>query len=130
VLFAYELDRRLGCGQKGVTVNAFDPGLMPGSGLAREYGPLQRLAWRFVLPAMRVLPQVRGTRESGGHLAALADDLAFAELSGKYFDGLKAIASSSHSYDRDKALDLWQTSERLMDRGDPDGLPVDIEGAP
>ena len=62
---------------------------------------------RLVLAAdLRVLPQVRGTRESAGHLAALAADAAFAELSGKYFDGLKPIASSSDSYDRDKALDL------------------------
>src|SRR6478736_270684 len=38
LLFAYELDRRL---DHGVTVNAFDPGLMPGSGLARDYPPLQ-----------------------------------------------------------------------------------------
>ena len=33
-----------------MTVNAFDPGLMPGSGLARDYPPLQRLAWRYLLP--------------------------------------------------------------------------------
>ena len=47
LLFSYELDRRLGHGEQGVTVNAFDPGLMPGSGLARDYPPLQRLAWRY-----------------------------------------------------------------------------------
>jgi NAD(P)-dependent dehydrogenase (short-subunit alcohol dehydrogenase family) len=52
VLFAYELDRRLGHGEQGVSVNAFDPGLMPGSGLARDYPPLQRLAWRYMLPAL------------------------------------------------------------------------------
>src|SRR5262249_3303476 len=40
VLYAYELDRRLG---DDVTVNAFDPGLMPGSGLARDYSALGRL---------------------------------------------------------------------------------------
>ena len=39
LLFTYELDRRLGHGGQGVTVNAFDPGLMPGSGLARDYPP-------------------------------------------------------------------------------------------
>jgi NAD(P)-dependent dehydrogenase (short-subunit alcohol dehydrogenase family) len=37
LLFTHELDRRLGHGGQGVTVNAFDPGLMPGSGLARDY---------------------------------------------------------------------------------------------
>ena len=28
-----------------ITVNAFDPGLMPGTGLVRNYGPAVRLAW-------------------------------------------------------------------------------------
>jgi NAD(P)-dependent dehydrogenase (short-subunit alcohol dehydrogenase family) len=111
VLFTYELDRRLG---QGVAVNAFDPGLMPGSGLARDYPPLQRLAWRYLLPALRVLPGVRSTRTSGRYLAALTNDARFAALSGEYFDGLRPIRSSADSYDRDKALDLWETSERLL----------------
>ena len=51
VLFTYELDRRLGHGGQGVTVNAFDPGLMPGSGLARDYPPTA--ATRVALPAAR-----------------------------------------------------------------------------
>jgi NAD(P)-dependent dehydrogenase (short-subunit alcohol dehydrogenase family) len=42
VLFAYELDRRLGHGAQGITVTAFDPGLMPGSGLARDYSAVGR----------------------------------------------------------------------------------------
>jgi light-dependent protochlorophyllide reductase len=114
VLFANELDRRLGHGGQGVAVNAFDPGLMPGSGLARDYPPLQRLAWRYLLPALRVLPGVRSTRTSGRYLAALTNDARFDGVSGEYFDGLRPIRSSADSYDRDKALDLWETSERLL----------------
>ncbi|MDT5279185.1 MAG: hypothetical protein QOJ20_380 [Mycobacterium sp.] len=114
VLFTYELDRRLGHGGQGVAVNAFDPGLMPGSGLARDYPPLQRLAWRYLLPALRVLPGVRSTRTSGRYLAALTNDARFDGVSGEYFDGLRPIRSSADSYDRDKALDLWETSERLQ----------------
>jgi NAD(P)-dependent dehydrogenase (short-subunit alcohol dehydrogenase family) len=114
VLFTYELDRRLGKGGRGVAVNAFDPGLMPGSGLARDHPPLQRLAWRYLLPALRVLPGVRSTRTSGRYLAALAHDARFDGVSGEYFDGLRPIRSSADSYDRDKALDLWETSERLL----------------
>lgn len=113
VLFAYELDRRLEHGGRGVTVNAFNPGLMPGSGLARDYPPLQRFAWRFVLPALRFLPQVRSTRSSGRDLAALVADSRFDGVTGRYFDGLRPIHSSQDSYDRAKALDLWQTSQRL-----------------
>jgi light-dependent protochlorophyllide reductase len=114
LLFSYELDRRLGHGERGVTVNAFDPGLMPGSGLARDYPPLQRLAWRLVLPVLRVLPNVHSTRTSGARLAALVTDPRFEGVTGLYFEGLKAIRSSVDSYDIDKARDLWQTSERLL----------------
>jgi NAD(P)-dependent dehydrogenase (short-subunit alcohol dehydrogenase family) len=114
VLFAYELDRRLGRGEQGVTVNAFDPGLMPGSGLARDYPPLQRLAWRYLLPALRVLPGVRSTRRSGRYLAALACDPRFDGVTGEYFSGRKQIRSSADSYDRGKAFDLWTTSEQLL----------------
>jgi NAD(P)-dependent dehydrogenase (short-subunit alcohol dehydrogenase family) len=111
LLFTYELNRTLG---QGVTVNAFDPGLMPGSGLARDYSPLQRLAWRYLLPALRVLPGVRSIRTSGRYLAALVTDARFDGVSGQYFDGLRPIRSSADSYDRDKALDLWATSEELL----------------
>jgi NAD(P)-dependent dehydrogenase (short-subunit alcohol dehydrogenase family) len=111
LLFTYELDRRLG---QRVSVNAFDPGLMPGSGLARDYPPVQRLAWRYLLPALRVLPGVRSTRTSGRYLAALANDARYDGVSGQYFDGLRPIKSSADSYDRDKALDLWETSELLL----------------
>ena len=114
LLFTYELDRRLGHGGQGVTVNAFDPGLMPGSGLARDYPPVQRLAWRYLLPALRVLPGVRSTRTSGRYLAALTNDARFDGVSGAYFDGLRPIKSSADSYDRDKALDLWEISEQIL----------------
>jgi NAD(P)-dependent dehydrogenase (short-subunit alcohol dehydrogenase family) len=116
VLFAYELDRRLGHGARGVTVTAFDPGLMPGSGLARQYSPLQKFAWRYVFPLLRVLPNVNSTRASGRRLAALASDPAFDGVTGNYFEGAKVIRSSADSYDPAMALDLWETSERLVNQ--------------
>lgn len=113
VLFAYELDRRLGHGAQGITVNAFDPGLMPGSGLARDYSTLGRWAWRYLFPALRVLPNVNSIRGSGRNLAALTGDARFDGVTGIYFEGVRPILSSADSYDRDKALDLWHTSEEL-----------------
>jgi light-dependent protochlorophyllide reductase len=115
VLFTYELNRHLQ--GDDVTVNAFNPGLMPGSGLARDYGGVQRFAWRFVMPAMRVLPGVNSTAASGTRLAALAADGRYAAVSGVYFDGLKQVRSSEESYDEAKARDLWETSERLIGGG-------------
>lgn len=116
VLFAYELDRRLDHGAKGITVTAFDPGLMPGSGLARDYSTIGRLFWRYVFPVLRVLPNVNSTQSSGRRLAALAVDPAFDGITGAYYEGAKQIDSSKDSYDPAKALDLWDTSERLIQR--------------
>ncbi len=114
LLFAYQLDRRLEHGAKGVTVNAFDPGMMPGSGLGRDYPPLQRFAWNYVLPALRFLPGVNSTRTSGRHLAALAADPRLNGVTGMYFEGARPALSSSDSYDIGKAQELWATSERLL----------------
>jgi NAD(P)-dependent dehydrogenase (short-subunit alcohol dehydrogenase family) len=114
LLFTYELDRRLDHGTQGVTVNAFDPGMMPGSGLGRDYSPLQRLAWRYLLPALRFLPGINGTRTSGRNLAALAADPRFDGVTGMYFEGNRPALSSADSYNIDTARELWDTSERLL----------------
>jgi NAD(P)-dependent dehydrogenase (short-subunit alcohol dehydrogenase family) len=116
LLFAYELDRRLGHGADGVTVTAFDPGLMPGSGLARDYSSLGKFAWRYLFPALRVLPNVNSSRTSGQRLAALATGPAVEGVTGTYFEGAKPIRSSTDSYDEALGADLWATSERLVDR--------------
>lgn len=116
VLFGYELDRKLSHGARGITVTTFDPGLMPGSGLARDYSAVGRFVWRYVFPVMRVLPNVNSTRTSGRRLAALAGAPEFEGVTGTYFEGGKPIRSSVDSYDEGLARDLWETSERLIDR--------------
>jgi NAD(P)-dependent dehydrogenase (short-subunit alcohol dehydrogenase family) len=116
VLYAYELDRRLGQGANGITVTAFDPGLMPASGLARDYSPGMRFVWRIVGPLLRVLPNVNSIRTSGERLAALAVDPSYDGVTGRYFEGAKEIRSSKDSYDTAMALDLWVTSTRLVER--------------
>jgi len=87
---------------------------MPGSGLARDYPPIQRWVWRYLFPALRVLPNVNSTQASGRRLAALASDARFDDVTGAYFEGKRPIRSSTDSYDADKARDLWETSERLL----------------
>jgi NAD(P)-dependent dehydrogenase (short-subunit alcohol dehydrogenase family) len=109
VLFAYELARRA----PQLRVNAFNPGLMPGSGLARDASRLQQFAWKRIMPALRFLPQVRSTQSSGRDLAALVTS----DVSGRYVDGRKEIRSSRDSYDEAKARDLWETSAALASVG-------------
>jgi hypothetical protein len=78
----YELNRRIGDGRatipSSVTVNAFDPGLMPGTGLARACPPVLRFIWNCVLPTVRPLlrlmmgDNVNSPQASGQILADLA----------------------------------------------------------
>jgi len=67
LLATYALARR------GVDAYAFDPGLMPGTGLARERGALQRLGWHTILRAAAlVIPRASTAARSGRALAWLA----------------------------------------------------------
>ena len=121
LLFAYELDRRLraeeagGTNGRSITVNAFDPGLMPGTGLARDYGMMARFAWRFVLPVLRpFVPNVNSVARSGRSLASIVTDPRFERISGKYFQGTRDVPSSKDSYDPAMATDLWETSASMV----------------
>ena len=114
ILWTYALQRRLerSTGKKW-TVNAFDPGLMPGTGLARDAGALVRFLWHHVLPRtiglLRLLisPNIHLPQESGASLARLAVGEDVKGVSGKYYEGQKAIPSSKDSYVVEKQEDLW-----------------------
>ena len=123
VYLTYELSRRLqddglSTIQNPISVNAFNPGLMPGTGLARDYSPLQRFAWHFILPVIRPIAgafiSINSAGKSGKALARLLLDPAVESVSGKYFSGMLEIKSSQESYDRQKAIDLWETSMKLV----------------
>lgn len=119
VLCTYEFARRLAAQNSPIMVNALDPGLMPGSGLARQYPLVARLAWNSVFHLMPYLTSAASTTaRSGGHLARLAADPAFGALTGRYFEvrgknRLLDAPSSDLSYDEEKARDLWQVSAVL-----------------
>ena len=111
-------------------MNAFDPGLMPGTGLARDYGALQRFGWKFVLPVLRLLaPNVNGTRRSGRALARLVTDPQLERVTGRYFQGFRDIPSSSESRDERKAAGLWTASTELVQLArDETPLPLAVSG--
>jgi light-dependent protochlorophyllide reductase len=125
--FTYELVRRveaagLNAGGRRLTVNAYDPGLVPGSGLAREYAAPLRFVWDRVLPGLaRVLsPVIAGINaadKSGAALARLVLDPGLERVSGKYFPShtrWREEASSAASYDLERARELWEASVRMV----------------
>ena len=119
VLCAYELSRRLQDRQistesQPITVNVFNPGLMPGSGLASDYTLTAKFVWNNILPILcRFIPNVNTMAQSGEALATLITDPELANVTGKYFSGFNAIDSSVESYDEDKAKQLWDASVEL-----------------
>jgi NAD(P)-dependent dehydrogenase (short-subunit alcohol dehydrogenase family) len=117
VYLAYEFAKRYPMsGESGPTlvVSAMDPGLMAGSGLARDYGVLSRFVWRRVLPRLsRFIKGASTTEASGADVARLATDPAFAEESGLYYIGTTPSPSSVLSYDQFNAVDLWNTCATL-----------------
>ena len=115
ILWTYALARHLTDAKSGITANAFNPGLMPGTGLAREYGAFARFLWFYVLPHIvpllrAMIPFVRATDVSGTDLAWLALSPDTEGITGKYFDGRKQIESSTASYEVEKQEDLWEWS--------------------
>jgi NAD(P)-dependent dehydrogenase (short-subunit alcohol dehydrogenase family) len=120
IFYAYELSRRLqaeghSTQEHPIAVNAFDPGLMPGTKLARDYPRLARFAWNVLLPWLRfLLPHASSPDTSGKALARLVLDPGLEGMTGKYFARMEAIASSEESYDRQKAAELWETSAEVV----------------
>ena len=87
-----------------------------GSGLARDYALVQRLGWKFVLPALRIVNRnVSSVRRSGRALARLATHPDFADAEGRYFDIEREARSSAVSYDEALADRLYADSARLVD---------------
>lgn len=118
VLCAYELSRRLqqhtNTESQSITVNVFNPGLMPGSGLASDYTPVAKFVWYNILPVLcKLIPNINTMKQSGEALARLITDPELANVTGKYFSGFKKIDSASESYDEAKAQQLWDASVEL-----------------
>ncbi|MQY21055.1 SDR family NAD(P)-dependent oxidoreductase [Nocardia macrotermitis] len=112
VYFTYELARRLGSG--GVTANAFDPGLMPETGLARDYPSVVRKGYQLMAPLVSLLPGASTAARSASDLAWLAVSEEVAGTTGKYFSGRREHASAPQSYDTERAARLWEVSEQLV----------------
>lgn len=113
ILYTLEMARRIPADR--VRFVAYDPGLMPGTGLARDRSALERFGWTYVMPAMRwILPGVSSARQSA---RTMADRLLMskeAPVSGAYVDFTgRPAAISADAERRDLARDLFTVSARL-----------------
>ena len=83
-----------------VHVTCFDPGLLPGTGLARQYPAPLRLLWSTAFRALQVLPFASSPAASGRALAALLCDEPPPAASGAYVDHrLRTTRASARARD-------------------------------
>ena len=112
ILTTYALQRHVH--KLVIRVNAFDPGLVPGTGLARNYPPFLKFISDYVFKLLILFhPNVHTAKQSGKNLAELAYGEDYKEYRGKYFEGKKEIRSSEESYREGIQDDLWKTSLKL-----------------
>lgn len=95
---------------------AFDPGLVPGTGLARAYPAALRWAWDRVLPALPRLrvPKTSTPARSGAALAALGLGER-AVPSRAYVQIERVVPASPVARDPQVAARLWDESLALLD---------------
>lgn len=118
VMIALELARRLKAENVPVTCNCFAPGLIPTTGLFREYNAYALYVFDFF---MRHVLQLAVTEEEGGRrLAHMIGSPELEGVTGAYFarnakTGLfEAVSPSAEALDTDKAAKLWMVTDRLL----------------
>ncbi|MFG2005188.1 SDR family NAD(P)-dependent oxidoreductase [Spirillospora sp. NPDC048911] len=109
IYLVHEYARRL---PAGIDAVAYNPGLVPGTGLARNAGPLTRFAMRRVLPVMTLTPFATSPGTAGRCLADVVLGTTKAPT-GSYVDRDRVARSSEESYDPQRERQLWDAAERF-----------------
>ncbi len=107
---------------------AYDPGLMPGTGLARDRSALERWAWSTILPVVaRAIPGASTPRRSAATYAMLLTGRLFPQETGVHLDfSGRRTESSADSNRRD-----WQDEVAAFAGAISQGWrPAAVETAP
>lgn len=98
-----------------LTVLAFDPGLVPGTGLVRNSPRPAQIAWQRLAPIMRLLPGAMPAHTSGRELADLARGAGDLSASGSYVEAGRGVRPAADSArDPQTARRLLQESRALL----------------
>ncbi|MEU4485600.1 SDR family NAD(P)-dependent oxidoreductase [Streptomyces purpurascens] len=109
IYLVHEYARRL---PAGIDAVAHNPGFVPGTGLARNAGPVSRFAMRRILPVMTLTPFATSREAAGRHLADVVLG-TFQAPTGSYIDRDRVDRSSGDSYNPRREGELWDAAERF-----------------
>lgn len=113
VMHARYLARRM----PAIAVAAFNPSVVPGTGIARERRWWARGGWTYVLPVLSPLvPGMRSIARSSSDLLWLLRDAPAEQVSGQYVNGREVMRGSDESHDRVKIDSLMEFSLDLLTR--------------
>ncbi len=98
---------------RGIRYNVFDPGLMPGTGLARDMPAYKQWVWDNLMPKMTFVPGTSTPVNSGRFLARLAVGLDHPELRGGYVEIDHVSRASQESFNVDREADLLAVCDEL-----------------
>ncbi len=106
----HELNRRWGSPMRA---NVYDPGLMPGTGLARDLPRVKQWAWNHIMPALKVLPGVASTQHSAEKLARLTLGEEHGGIANAYIEIGKLSKASEASNNPRREKELWEYCEHI-----------------
>lgn len=102
-----------------LSVLAYNPGFVPGTGLARDAGPASRFAMAHLLPLLTRTPIASSVQDAGANLA----DLATTDRTlptGSYVNRGRAEKSSAQSYAPHRERELIGFLDHLVQWSPPD----------
>lgn len=113
ILTTYALHEKLA--NRNIKVNAYDPRMVPGTGLTKTYPPHFRFLWKHVMPALTwLIPDANSLSRAGSQLANLAFSGELRHLNGIYYSHSKVKPSSTASYNKAYQAELWASSIALI----------------
>lgn len=98
--------------EPGVDIISFNPGLVPGTGLARHAGRGAQLMMRVLGPVLTLTPLATTSTQAGAELADLVSGRTLAR-SGDYVDRNRVVSSSAESYDPARESELMAFLDTL-----------------
>ncbi|HEY9314577.1 SDR family NAD(P)-dependent oxidoreductase [Williamsia sp.] len=96
-----------------VQIVSYNPGFVPGTGLARDANRFEQFIVNRVMPALTLTPIATTKSAAARHLkdTALGGIVA---ATGDYIDRGRVVRSSDESYDRAREDELWDYTEQLL----------------
>ena len=107
----------------GRRLNAYDPGLVAGTGLGKDMPGYMYWVWKRLMPAMSVLPGATTPRTTARHAVELAMGDAHPTLHDGYVEIGRITGAEAVTFDESRRRELWQ----WLDSAVAEWLPREVE---